>query len=48
MAIFGTSGFLIAYNSNADISFLYMHGIKREQTFFLYENIYDFINVIFE
>jgi len=26
MAIFGTSGFLIAYNSNADISFLYMHG----------------------
>jgi len=26
MAIFGASGFLLAYNSNADISFLYMHG----------------------
>ena len=26
MAIFGASGFLMAYNSNADISFLYMHG----------------------
>jgi hypothetical protein len=26
MAVFGASGFLVAYNSNADISFLYMHG----------------------
>ena len=47
MVIFGASGFFLAYNSNADISLLYMHGIKREQTFLLNENIYDFLHVIF-
>ena len=26
MAMFGASGFLMAYNSNVDITFLYMHG----------------------